>query len=468
MQIAIRFLCRAGRALVATLCLWGGSAAAEAPANDDSVGRGYDFLVNKVYLPSDFDQETFDQIWKSWPTPLKERARKATPDERRKMAYRRYGLTTRPDDDSGKPLQYVVDEGGGWAMNCFACHGGSVDGQPYPGRPNADIGLQSLVADIRLTKLIIKKRFSAMDAGSIVYPLGMNRGLTNSVMFGITLMAYRNPDLTLREVPREPKLTHHDMDPPPWWNFRYREKLYIDAFATKSARALMPFLMVPENGPGKFEEWESDYEDVYAYLSSLEPPKYAYEIDASLAARGEHIFSEHCATCHGTYGESPEYPERVVDIDEIGTDRVRLDALNEESRVAYADSWFTQFRSHATNLHPKGYVAPPLHGIWASAPYLHNGSIPTLWHLLHPSQRPRVWRRQTHHENPAGHTEFDQQKVGLKVVELTARPGFFLSAYDRQQIFDTQGLGKSAAGHDFPDALTEPEKSAVLEYLKQL
>ena len=41
-----------------------------------------------------------------------------------------------------------------------------------------------------------------------------------------------------------------------------------------------------------------------------------------------------------------------------------------------------------------GYVTPPLHGVWASAPYFHNGSVPTVWDVLKPADRPKVWRRQ--------------------------------------------------------------------------
>src|SRR5262245_37575792 len=87
--------------------------------------RGYQFLVEKAYLPPDFDQETFDAVWKQWPEPFRSQAERASPDERRKMAFERYGLTPRPDDPS-KPLQYVVDLEGNWTMNCFACHGGMI------------------------------------------------------------------------------------------------------------------------------------------------------------------------------------------------------------------------------------------------------------------------------------------------------------------------------------------------------
>ena len=48
--------------------------------------------VIRLYLPEDFDQEVFDNIWRVWPEPLRGRAAKATLAERRKLAFARYGL----------------------------------------------------------------------------------------------------------------------------------------------------------------------------------------------------------------------------------------------------------------------------------------------------------------------------------------------------------------------------------------
>jgi hypothetical protein len=107
---------------------------------------------------------------------------------------------------------------------------------------------------------------------------------------------------------------------------------------------------------------------------------------------------------------------------------------------------------------PAGYVAPPLDGIWASAPYLHNGSVPTLWHLLNPDQRPLVWKRT---ENG-----YDQTRVGLEVQELKGIPSSITAPAERRAYFDTRAKGKSAKGHDFPSVLTQSEKQAVLDYLK--
>ncbi|HEY6563547.1 MAG TPA: cytochrome c, partial [Pirellulaceae bacterium] len=353
-----------------------------------------------------------------------------------------------------------------WTMNCFACHGGRVLGQPYPGAPNADFELETLTEEIRQTKLLLGKPFSRMDVGALVMPLGTTRGTTNAVMFGVSLMAFRDADLNVRPHRPHPRMTHHDMDAPPWWHFGRKASIYIDGFAQKNVRGLMQFMLVREYGPEKFREWEPDFRDVYAYLESLRAPKYPFLIDDGLADQGRELFERTCAECHGTYGETPSYPERRVPLAELGTDPIRLTALTPRHRRSYHASWFANYGAEAIVEDPDGYVAPPLDGIWASAPYLHNGSVPTLWHLLHPRERPEVWRRLG--------SAYDRQQLGLVVESVeTDRPGAHgvtssLSRRDRRRIFDTRVPGKSAAGHDFPDALSDDEKRAVLEYLKRL
>ena len=60
------------------------------------------------------------------------------------------------------------------------------------------------------------------------------------------------------------------------------------------------------------------------------------------------------------------------------------------------------------------------------------------------------------------------QPVGLDVETAPAPPADLEDAWDRHAWFDTTKVGKGAAGHRFPDALSEDEKRAVLEYLKTL
>ena len=100
-----------------------------------------------------------------------------------------------------------------------------------------------------------------------------------------------------------------------------------------------------------------------------------------------------------------------------------------------------------------GYVAPPLDGVWATAPYLHNGSIPDLVSLLDPTDRPTVWTRSF------SSSAYDYDRVGWPWVEGEAgEPG----------AYDTTALSYSNQGHDFGGALDDTERAAVLEYLKTL
>jgi mono/diheme cytochrome c family protein len=333
-----------------------------------------------------------------------------------------------------------------------------------PGLPNSNYALETLTEEVRLVKVRQRKAFGHMDVGSLLLPLGTTNGTTNAVMFGVALMRHRDADLNI--VPRPPRfdLVHHDMDAPPWWHYAKRKTLYADGFAAKGHRMLMQFLLVKENGPEKFREWEDGFRDIEAWIETLEPPRWPHAIDAALARDGEDVFRRHCAECHGTYGSGGSYPDRVIPIEEVGTDRVRLDSLSAKERSELNGSWFGHHGRDAASLRdresPAGYVAPPLDGIWASAPYFHNGSVPTLWHVLHPSSRPVVWKR-----TPTG---YDQRRVGLDIEEAADLPPGKLTAAERRRWFDTRKPGKSASGHDFPDVLSDVEKKAVLEYLKQL
>jgi len=423
--------------------------------------RGYELLLNKAFLPPDFDQETFDELWKTWEAPLRNEAEKSSALERRRMAFTRYGLIERPNDPQHRPLQYVVDQRGNWSMNCLACHQGKVAGQLTAGVPNSLYAMETLYEEVRATKVRLGKKLTHMDLGSLFMPLGGTTGTTNAVMFGVVLLAHRDADLNLVRKFQSTPTTHHDHDAPPWWHFHRKRMLYIDGFAPKAHRPLMQFLLVKENGPEKFRAWEKDYTDIYAYLESLRSPKYPWPIDHSLATEGKVVFRQNCASCHGTYGPNGRYPEKRVPIDAVMTDRVRLDALTPEHRRRYGQSWFASYNKPPVVEDPAGYVAPPLDGVWASAPYFHNGSVPTLWHVLHPDQRPRVWRRSTD-------DGFDRVKIGLEVETFEAMPSSISSNVERRRYFDTTKKGKSAAGHLFPDKLSEDEKRAVLEYLKSL
>src|SRR5690606_22295801 len=107
-----------------------------------------------------------------------------------------------------------------------------------------------------------------------------------------------------------------------------------------------------------------------------------------------------------------------------------------------------------------GYVNMPLDGLWLRAPYLHNGSVPTLYDLLQPaSARPRAFYR--------GYDVYDPVDVGFvsDVAEEGGRRHFLFQTHtpDGEPI-----AGNSNAGHEYGTLLSEEEKRDLLEYLKTL
>src|SRR5262249_43494276 len=151
---------------------------------------------------------------------------------------------------------------------------------------------------------------------------------------------------------------------------------------------------------------------IYQYIEELEAPKYPFPINDALAAKGKVLFEQTCTDCHGTYGPDGKFPNRVVDIDEVGTDSRRFKAIFPERREASNKSWLQYFGEHPLDVESKGYLAQPLNGIWASAPYFHNGSVPTLWAVMNPAKRPKVWKR--------SEDGYDKQKVGLEIEQFDA------------------------------------------------
>lgn len=377
--------------------------------------RGYRWIRTRTYLPADFDQKVFDQLWTSWPDEQREKAREGDLAFRRRVTREFYGMMTNPRALHGPGLGYVDDGRGGWVMNCLSCHAGKVAGRVIPGLGNTHLNLQTLVEDVRRTKLKLLKPLSHLDLVSAKLPLGISRGTTNSVVFGIVLGNYRDADMGVHlDAPAPPQLLHHGMDAPALWNVRHKTQLYCDGFAPKNHRILMQFMLLPTNGLGTLKSWEPAFRDILAWIESLEPPAYPWPVEMQQAEHGRLVFNQHCARCHGTYGQERRYPERTVPLKVIGTDPVRLRALTPKHRRWIKEGWMSRYGKDPTRVAPSGYVAPPLDGIWATPPYFHNGSVPTLWHVLRPNRRPPIWTR--------SEDGYDRTRVGLDIREFESLP----------------------------------------------
>jgi exo-cleaving rubber dioxygenase len=269
-----------------------------------------------------------------------------------------------------------------------------------------------------------------------------------------------------------------------------------------------------------------------------------------------------CSSCHGVY--SPRYAEdktflptpklkgieaNITPIETIGTDPARTRLVNEQFKRAWNTSWWgyddlnpkwtkdgqgrpgTTFERLANDYNaqnnrlegtnrwsnsPIGYEAPPLYGAWASAPYFHNGSVPTIRDVLQPDKRPALWTRPRTPPAESGIVQgldqtldgYDFNDLGYKysvvkcdtpglktpyvpcqpkgnalsTVEGTISnlfgPQMFLANQvpppmneddrERRMIYNTNEYSMGKQGHEFTRALDDHEVKAVLEYLKTL
>jgi mono/diheme cytochrome c family protein len=188
------------------------------------------------------------------------------------------------------------------------------------------------------------------------------------------------------------------------------------------------------------------------------PPPWPYGIDSAKAARGEKVYADYCARCHGKSGSdfTGELVGQVTPIEKIQTDRHRLDSYTEQLcanqgllYAAYPAERFSHFRKTF------GYANQPLDGIWLRGPYLHNGSVPTLRELLEPAANRRV-------EFYRGYDVIDRARVGFisDVPDENGRQYF---------LYDTRLPGNGNAGHEggeYGTNLSAEDKDAVVEFLK--
>ena len=112
----------------------------------------------------------------------------------------------------------------------------------------------------------------------------------------------------------------------------------------------------------------------------------------------------------------------------------------------------TTTAQNAPTINPRSYKGRSLNGIWATAPYLHNGSVPNLWELMKPpAQRVQQFR--------VGSRQFDPVNVGFDIGSDT---------FTGASLLDTRLPGNSNAGHAFGTTLSDDEKWALIEYMKSL
>jgi hypothetical protein len=422
----------------------------------EAVARGKKALETRSFSPAPWPFAAYDNAWKYWEPKLDKQ-----PDNYAQAFREHYGLHPAPFENGKYPMgirrgKFLVFEG--LTTDCMMCHGGSILGKSYVGLGNASLDIHAFFEDFNRAAGIHRK---------LPHVFSNVRGTSEAGAMTVYLSSFRNPDLSLRLTDRHKWDLKDDMceDVPAWWLLKKKKTMYHTGGAhARSVRSIMQFMLTPDNSLAVFEKEEATFKDIQAYLFSLEPPKYPFPIDAKLAETGRKLFIKTCAKCHGTYGEDATYPNKVIPLKEIGTDPKRFHGLPPALGEFYNTSWFakekpTGYKAIVTD----GYQAPPLDGIWATAPYLHNGSVPTLYDVLNSKTRPNIYTRSYRTDE----ADYDKTKVGWKVQVLEQAPATG-SAFERRKIYDTTQPGRGNMGHTFGDDFTEEQRRAVVEYLKTL
>jgi mono/diheme cytochrome c family protein len=421
----------------------------------EAIARGKKALTTRAFSPAPWSFAAYENVWKQWQPKLDK-----APEKYDEAFRERYGLHPAPYENGKYPMgmrpgQLLLFKG--LTTDCMICHGGSIFGKSYIGLGNSALDIQAFFEDLN--------RATGMS-GKLPHIFSNVRGTSEAGSMAVYLQSFRNPDLTVKFERHKFEIKDNMCeDVPAWWLLKKKKTMYHTGSAnSRSVRSIMQFMLTPDNGPAVFEKEEATFRDIQAYLLSLEAPKYPFDVDAKLADTGRKTFIKTCAKCHGTYGEDASYPNKVIPLKEIGTDSARYFGLPPKLGEFYDTSWFAKEKPTGyKNVPTDGYLAPPLDGVWATAPYFHNGSVPTLYNVLNSKSRPKLYTRSFKTDEAS----YDKKKIGWQVQVLDAMPKLD-NAFERRKIYDTTQPGRGNQGHTFGDELTDEQRWALIEYLKTI
>ena len=423
----------------------------------------------------------------------------------------------RPEQPMGVSL---IERNGvrGVTLSCAACHSASLFGRPVLGLTNRFPRANSFfIHGKQATRWISPELFRSMtganrkevrmyaetreriDSVGLKMPetLGLDTSLAQVALSlarrAETPWAERDPVSAARPRPNPLETEVADSKPAPWWTVKYKTRWLSDGSVISGNPIFTNFLW-NEIGRGAdlpelvnwMEQNREIIEDLTTAVFATRSPKWeeflaAYPIETERARRGERMYRESCAGCHGHYDKSWQgpnagstvgirYPTRTK-VKDVGTDPGRRQGMRELARALNPLRFSQQYDIVIEE--QAGYVPPPLDGIFARFPYFHNNSIPNLCALMTPpSSRPRTYYS-GEVKDPS--RDFDPECVGYPVGSKT--PVAWRTARDsKEHLFDTTRPGLSNEGHyrkiftreDGSEKFTPSEKRDLIEFLKTL
>jgi RoxA-like, cytochrome c-like len=382
-----------------------------------------------------------------------------------------------PSTTPGEPLK--------WTVNCVTCHTAEIDGVAYFGAGTKTFDDKWLGDALKILTSDRWRGVMLRNPQDAAFAADANRILSSHHHDKIdsltrarsTAFAASHVELYMRPhqgaMPAVDEVGRGDVKTPPLWHtaakipsgrwytdgsFHGRVPMMASSMELEKDR---PFdALVQSVIPTIKQEFDS-------VITHLRPPPYPYAIDRELAERGRQLFYSkelRCSRCHGDYDGQGNVRWPGVHTD-VGTDRSRRDVVSDGFIDAFNASPLAEEGSLEKS---EGYAATPLTGVWANYPYLHNGSVPTLYHLLGPvSERPKIF-------SVMAARYFDRERVGQLLysdpddggkgdLQLLRRFG------NDRNWFNTAREGCGNQGHDMWSRIrTEANRRALIEYLKTL
>ena len=359
------------------------------------------------------------------------------------------------------------------APNCLQCHAQVFDGKLILGLGNSTIDFSTnqkldpkhaLAAEQLLQKMDPAKYEAAEPFLRVVKRIGGHmytsvRGVNAADRLAALLVSHRDrntfrwSDSALLDIPDAVVPS----DVPPWWLLKKKNAMFYNGFGRGDfGRFLMASNLLTVNDTAESREVDRHFNDVLSYIYTLKPPAYTKPVNRTLVKTGGVLFVEHCSKCHGSYGSEGEYPNLLIPESTIQTDSALFTSNYQSTQFVdwFNSSWFAT-GDHPARLEPyNGYIAPPLDGIWITAPYFHNGSVPNLEGVLNSHDRPTYWSR--NFDQPT----YDYENVGWQYKVEPAPAG--------TTVYNTTLSGYGNQGHYFGDRLSDKERKALIEYLKTL
>jgi mono/diheme cytochrome c family protein len=388
---------------------------------------------------------------------------------------------------------FVRDKAQMFNLNCFACHAGVVNGQVVAG-----------LANNRINQSDPKKLQTRGDNFGPYVVWGTIAQLADPAKEGLVLAQEKTKLLTMLESLELPPV-----DAMPWWLMKYKKKdyWYADAKPDDAASFSINFTTAHQEMNARRAEHVKSVAKALAFARETQSPPFPKALNAERVRQGADLFHGRtspkdskdfmaCATCHGSYSRKVSDSDmslpgswkvayntsdvlKNVDTDESYSVTLRkikpiADHIN-KLKAYYTTKGTPELTPHFTVPTKSGYVAPPLVGVWASAPYFHNGSVPTLEAVLNSQLRPEIWSRDI--RDPSA---YDLEKVGMKhktvsrsefeksAANAAGKAIISQAAIDHGALYDTKAFGHGKTGHTFGDRLTADERGAIIEFLKSL